>query len=253
MGWTTKGTLLLVVAMAGILPLIGVADVMAAEMIGINFVGGQGGGGPVGPGEVAGAAPQQNWNNLELEIGGAAGMVDDTGAATTLAVEWSSANTWGGTAPGTTGDDHMMNGWLDDGGDGLTVTVTGVPYAAYNVYVYGTSDAGNAGRHMGFDLQAGGGSKVLDAGPWEDPVNADGSYYVGQVAGNDGVTPNPSYLLFTNVTDSAFTIQGIRDLDVGRRSPVSGFQVVAVPEPASAVLSGLGLILLLFWGWRQRK
>lgn len=166
---------------------------------------------------------------------------------------WSSANTWGGT--GASNDaEAMANGMLDDGGSGSSVSIVGIPYANYDVYVYGTSDNGNAGRGFvtnvnGTDYLSGGVFTTLSAnGTFFDGTN----YVDGSTAAAD-----PTYHLISGVSGPNLTVIGARTNLTGAggldyRGTIAGIQIVeAIPEPSSSVL--LLTVLMGAVGFRRRK
>lgn len=86
------------------------------------------------------------WNDSNAEGATASGteanLVDGTGTPTTAAITWSSANMWY-NGSGVDGDNARLSvGHLDDGGSGVSVTFTDIPYAKYNVYGIVGSDVG---------------------------------------------------------------------------------------------------------------
>jgi len=201
-----------------------------ADSIGISFAGDNAGGTTIQitPAQTAGVptVAQTNWNAANgADDGGAAlALVDDSGAATTASVTWSSANTWGGSAA-PTDDAAMVNGWLDDGGDGALATITGIPYSSYDVYVYGSSDTGNAGRGWNADIN---GTNFASApGVWEDPVS-DASYFdnTNYIDGSTGVN-NPTYFLAAGQVGD-LTVAGLRQTidGIDSRGGISGIQIV---------------------------
>lgn len=186
------------------------------------------------PSEVAGVVPQDNWNNLADASGSATNLVDDTGAATSASVEWSSNNTWrsGGRNEGTGGDAKLMSGYLDYLDDPLTVpeiTVSGLDDAlggpAYNVYVYVQGDS---------DQVRGGEWTVNDV--TQELVDSDtfATFAEGE-----------NFLRFAGITGDAINISSLAvDLGGGEtlRAPINGVQIVVVPEPASALLASLSVV-----------
>jgi hypothetical protein len=105
--------------------------------------------------ESAGVVPQVNWNNSDGAATGTGAanisgptvnsIVDNTGTVVPgLSLNWTANGTWSAPNIGP-GDLNMMSGYLDDTGTaGDTVlTVSGVPYAYYDVYAYLGSDANN--------------------------------------------------------------------------------------------------------------
>ena len=98
------------------------------------------------------AAPAATWVDLKgadrvaegqtvTTLFGEPHVADWTGATVT----WSSANTWS-YKTGQVSDDTepFLKTYLDDGGDGASVTVANVPFEAYDVIVYNATDSGSA-------------------------------------------------------------------------------------------------------------
>lgn len=81
--------------------------------------------------QVAGFIPQAYWNNIHISSMG--GLIDSTGVATNVSVTRGSTYRSTDTAPRT--PDHR----LMRVGAGGPISVTGVPYAVYDVYVYHSS------------------------------------------------------------------------------------------------------------------
>jgi autotransporter-associated beta strand protein len=138
------------------------------QAISIHFEGANVAGTPsvvTGP---AGVVQADNWNNVNStgvsntpgsgtngNIDGpiAGTIVDSNGVATAATISFQSNNPWGtgvmGPA-GTTGDQALMNGYLDlnQGGNNLTaVTVNKIPFASYDVYAYVGSDGNGRTGH----------------------------------------------------------------------------------------------------------
>jgi hypothetical protein len=127
-----------------------------AAGVGINFRRQTSGEQNMAASESAGVVPQTNWNNTDAAGStGTSGaniagptvntIVDDTGAAVPgMSVAWTSNGTWSTTNVGA-GDLNLMAGYLDDTGTAgeTIITVTGVPYANYDVYAYLGSDGNN--------------------------------------------------------------------------------------------------------------
>jgi hypothetical protein len=206
-----------------------------AAMIGFHHDGGgnQPVVGPAGVPEIE----QINWNSVHEDKGpGAAGsletVVDSSGA-----VVAGMSITWSANACYTNGTHEGENGNLFYGGleaqntafGSNEITVTGIPYDTYDVYVYVNGWTagrtgymrinGDAGTEMGFNTY----QNFPDT--W---VQASG---VGQQA---------THVLFEDVTGGALTIEFRRG---SSNIMVGGFQIV--PEPATLALTACGLIALL--------
>lgn len=192
----------------------------------------------------AGVVAVGNWNDLAGGSGGPVALLDDSGAATSAMVSWGAGGTWGGTAAAPlSGDRALMGAWLD----GNSTSVTNIPYATYDVIIYGSSDAGNSGRSLGWTVN---GSEVKSGGTFADPLSADGNYFFGTHVDGSTATNNPSYIRINGLSGD-LTIGDHSDPATSTRSPIAGFQIIeVVPEPSSSMLLGLGGMLLIL---RRRK
>ncbi len=130
-------------------------------MIGLNFTGGRDGDAGYPPALVGGTAGafddldyrQGNWNNLPGADGQTAAVINNSGAGVGgLTVNWVSGSTYtaGFGNPGTSPDDALMYGYLDDSGNptpvaddddwGSWLVVSNIPYSTYHVVIYASSD-----------------------------------------------------------------------------------------------------------------
>ena len=191
----------------------------------------------------AGVVAVSNWNNVNAVSGSLANLKTETGASSAVSVSWTTGNTLGGTvATAATGNQALLNAWLDDSAS-MNATVTGVT-GLYDLYVYGSSDAGNAGRFLSYTVN---GVTKTSLGKFTDPIATDGTFYKGTFV--DGATnaDNPNYLKFTGLSGTLT----IGDSSVANtRSALSGFQIVQIPEPSSLLMIGLGAMGLML---RRRK
>lgn len=228
------------------------ASAHAVTSIGVNFVGGRpnngqdGSGGTsgslLGAGESAGVVAQTNWNNAFGNNGGPQALNDNSGAATGAAVTWGGVpNTWtitGGTQ--TTGDAKLMNGYLDTNASSTTtVTVTNVPYSVYDVILYYDGDGNNL-RSGSYSINGNVFSPAVDSQP-NFPNNGGLANYddaTGDLIGNYLVIRQ----LSGNVNASAMA--------VNFRGPLNAIQIIAMPEPATAMLGVMGVAGLVL---RRRK
>lgn len=239
--------------------LLSMATVVEAASIGLNFVGGRSGSGGDGSGgsegeaisasDVAGVVPQANWNNgFGSNSDAPVPLVDDSGAATGATVSWAGVpNTWTlSSSAANTGDERLMNGYLDTNNSGglTTVTFSNIPYSSYDVYLYKDGDA-DSGRSGDYTVN---GVTQTDL---REPSNFSAGAGVFQLA----TTGNPGhYALFEGVTGSTLTILADESASGGGfRAPLNGIQIV--PEPATGALAILGAagLLLHACGRRRRK
>ena len=233
-----------------------VCEQVSAASIGFNFVGVRtrptstivGPGVEVGNGETAGVVPQTNWSNGTGANGSAVNLLDDSGTPTTTDLAWISQTPWGGTAHGTTGDQHLTAGWIDDSLFGNTttgaqVTVTEIPYDTYDLYIYVTSDGFNEFRRSRHEVN---GDEILSASSWQT-LNSEGTYFTGaHIDGSSGVADH-SYMVIHDLKDETLTINGrrINNFPGGIvRGNIAGIQIVEqpIPEPATVTLFALTAI-----------
>jgi hypothetical protein len=192
---------------------------------------------------------------------------DSNGTPSGVTVTWDSNNTWRNDAGSGTPDNKLMHGYLDATGQ---TNVNGSPYQfwwnenkpeayvtglgawlaaqgkpRYAVVVYSDGDT-DFGRLSEYWLQEGGsgdpptalGSDLSPHVFIRDDANFAGAYQkvpisattlAGAKAGN--------YVVFRGIAADSFIL---RTEEQDFRATINGFQVVAVPEPASAI----GLIII---------
>jgi hypothetical protein len=189
-------------------------------VISVDFVGG---GVVMGTTEVAGVVRAARWNSAALATGSLASLTTSTGAATTAAVSWNGENVFQLGIADAPGDARMMNGYLDPFGT-ATVIVTGLPASftarGYDLYVYANgvvpADDARSGSYavgaMTMTLMQAGSSSFAGT-------------YVQSSGGGAG-----NYLVFHNLTAGSFTLSATPGTAISsRRSPLNGFQIVALP------------------------
>ena len=204
-----------------------------------------------GAGSYAGVVSANNWNN-SWPGNPTSNLMDNSGTATTLDLAYSSFNTWHiqGSHPGADADGsfnrELLNGYLNAGpaawGPPVTnssVTLSQVPYAQYDVYVYFSSDT--AGR-IGSITDGTTKYYFSTLGPGAiSGVNA----ALTQTTDTGGLFPLASYAKFSGETAASLTFTcdalGGNDQWLG----IAGFQVVAVPEPGTLALAAIGGLALL--------
>ena len=231
-------------AVAGALPDIGAYEAQVAPFsVGFNFVGGgpAGSTGILASGDVAGAFPQANWNNLTTDYDGAnsgtyvngpASIKDGGGNSFSpnLKLWWDAPNTYGKAAAGlTTPDLKLMGGYLDSDGSGNGSAATnlysgttaqpffalgGLPAAAtlygYKVIVY-TDIAATDGRisrywltsHRGQNPASVGGESTLTGSIFtRDTSDFSGAYTRATATTDTGTnTPGGNYVQFDGLTE----------------------------------------------------
>jgi hypothetical protein len=189
------------------------------------------------PTDAAGVVPAANWNNLTAATGTQAGLTAGDGLATTAAVSWAANGFWAADLSGSSPDQILMNGYIDDGvtaGD-TTINFTALPFIGdYDLYIYYGSDVNDrTGRAIV-------GSTITHFATNTNPF--DGTFTLATTE-DDGAADNGEVALFAGLSgpDLTITVQRVSN-NVG----VHGVQLVGViPEPATLgllCLGGLGLL-----------
>jgi hypothetical protein len=205
----------------------------------------------------AGLLNTATWNNenganqavpqiLNADVGGAL-------TPTSATVTWSSNGTWSSTGLGeenntATGQNHnLMAGYLDTGGlgqTGVSITFANLPAVspAYDVYVY-----------IQGGVNSRGGTYTIGSTTIEHTVTSSFNGTFLQDTLPVGTTANSNYIVFHNLTGSSFTLNTVPTIGSPERAPVNAVEIVAVPEPASVALLGLGGLALLARRRRQSR
>ena len=242
------------------------AGLLSADTLGFKFLDSQDV--PFNTGEIAGVGEfeQANWNFLNADWSGnvandalfASGIVNSTGAVTTSllnidyptgnsdAVQWDSANTWRSGSGNADANATLMNGYLDDGGDGqpyVNFSLGNAVLDLYTIVVYFNGDGQN-GATARYWLEE-----------WTDPL-ADGTVITDQVgvlsnsysgvfeqAGSDfepTATPQNvdvatgNYIVFKNLTARNIRVRssGNGDPEDFGRGPLNAIQILdTVSDP----------------------
>jgi len=222
----------------------------AQTLIGINF-GADQQAGQIQPGDYAGVVSQANWNNISNESGTVLNLLDDAGDATTAGVTWSSNNTWRAWTGGAdNGNQRLLQGYLDGGSTGVpvSVTVSNIPFAVYNVYIYVNRDGTNSTSTYTVNGQ----SQTVTPGAYATTLSLAGPATPGVPDSGTAGT----YILFTNVTgDLSLLTSNATSYpeSLDWRSPVNGIQIVAVPEPSTVALTGLAIASVAVMVIRRRR
>ncbi len=253
-------------ALAG--ALVAHADsIISVHFEGSNTQGNYSGIGPTGGANngplvtgVAGAIPVGNFNNAPGYNSSVPSLVEDnsgTASVTSASVSYSGANVYNayqGTPPTSTQDYIMMGGYLDSQpGQNISITVSGLgsefTSSGYKVLIYRNTDSSGVTGYNVVD------SNLVSKDGYLQMLSSTqgGNYplspnYVGSTASTPAGTGSTAsnYVTISGFTGSSFTITGINPNFSGDGRPrINGFQIVALPEPASVGLLGLGAISLL--------
>lgn len=225
---------------------VAAAQVAHGAAIGINFSAGQGNAtnlAPLASTDSTGVFTQANWNNASTAPGGttanvaspnAGVLVDSNGAVTAAGITWSSTNSWS-VVNGTRTPEiaELLNGYLDNtnAATPTSVTVTGIPYATYNVIAYVGSDGNGRTGHATIGAQT---------FYYSTNTNQNPPTFVQSTATTLAGATAATYVEFDNLSGSTFTLTNTRD---SNNTGLHGIQIVdasAAPEPGSAAVLLIG-------------
>jgi lysophospholipase L1-like esterase len=154
---------------------------------------------------------QTNWKPLTGSSFSNVALTDNTGAATTATLSGGADGTYfclSNFASGT-GDNKLCSGELYDGTittETNSMTIASIPYAKYDVYIYGESDAGTRGAT--FTITPSGGS----ASSLSFQTESNGSSWTAGTSTWNGSGTAPTlavgnYVHFTGLTASSFVLK----------------------------------------------
>jgi len=126
---------------------------------------------------------------------------------------------------------------------GLSSTFTGPGYDVY-VYVNAANFWEDRTDFYGqYRLQAG----TYDQTTWAvTGVRYTNAFINAGSGATQGTAGTGNYILFSGLTNASFTLTGVHSTD-SARSGINGFQIVAIPEPGSMLLMGLGISVIVFF------
>lgn len=192
-----------------------------ARSIGIDFAGN--GTTAMSATENAGVVIADGWNNAAGATRSTPlALVDDAGAATGATVVWTADNVWNTPIADQAGNNRMMRGYLDTAtGGSTTVTVAGLPTAAYDVYVYFDGDNGSGSRTGAYRISGAGITTTTINGT--DTANTNFTSAFTQANNSAG-----NFVKFT-ITAGGFTLTATPGAasDGKPRAPVNGIQIVS--------------------------
>ena len=237
-------------ACASWLTLAGASAAHGAEAIGLNLHNRTAANSAMGTTAPAGAPGVRfdKWNAL---FGApVTTVVDSNGRTLPLSVGMTIGSNGGfGGGHATDGDTRMLGTYLDQfNGTPSTVTISSIPYASYDIYVYCRNDEGSANANdRGGSVTVGSTTKYIRTGSATAINTADGSGYLEatDTANNGASTSLGNYVRFTGLSGDSATISAVA-LNYGagaQRLKLSGIQIVntgahlAAPSAAPAAPS----------------
>jgi hypothetical protein len=225
----------------------------SAAVISINFTDGGPGMGNSTAGKIAGVVEAGFWETAQSVTTAkndtnVSNLRDDSGAYTGVSLSktgiWGAGSYQASTTGFNTGtalqSNVMMENFTDTNGG--TLTVSGLGYSKYDVYVYtARNDASESSSYsIGSDTFYHA-SAATFSGPFAQYTFADRT----TAEANRGVG---NYAKFSNITGSSFTLTVG---NFGSWSTVNGMQIVEVPEPSTLSLVTLALLGLIGFGRRR--
>jgi fibronectin-binding autotransporter adhesin len=175
--------------------------------IGVHFVGY---GDPVNGS--AGVVPMSNWNNLTGYSYSGVHLSDNSGLTTSASLSTSGAN-WNFYSNSS---NPLLNGYIATGGNAISLTVTGIPYAGYSLYAY-MADINASGLN----------EKMTVAGTTYYYTMTNSAAYAQVTNTTAGIYPVGNYIAATGLSGGSQTvsIQGIGQ----PYASICGLEIVNVP------------------------
>lgn len=232
-----------------------------ATAIGVNFTANSGfftaGPNPINAGEKLGVVPQAYWNNTAPQVSGTianiqGGVLRDSANSVTA-----TTFTWSGTgniqeltqSSGASGNGRLYKDYLESGyavGDTISVSMSGISYAYYDVLLYVGDFIGNTGTsHYVSSATLNG---VADSTVYYKNMNPLPNFagFVAATANSYASATSANYVRFSGVSGSSFNASLRRES--GNRAGLAAVQIVEasapvpVPAPGTLALFALGLI-----------
>jgi hypothetical protein len=182
-----------------------------------------------------------------LAAGAESGLLDGDGIPTGAAISWTSSNVWFSNSGTASENARIAVGYLDDGGGGVNVQVTGIPYAQYNIIGIIASDQSLL-TYTTLDFQVNGTWVFGGNAPATATAFANwGS--AGEIWTETTSSQTGNYWVARDLTGSSATIQGMARAGDNRGS-LAGIIIQQVPEPSTTLIALPALFMLL--GRRRR-
>lgn len=245
---------------------LAVATSANAAIISVNFDGNSAG--TLSSGDVAGVEAADNWNNISSTDNSETNtttlsLTNGSGVATSTSITYeqrfwgidNGTSTDGKVSSGYTNTSSTANGVLSIAGLGAEFTSGG-----YSVILYlgGTDVQGeNTEIEVGANINGGTDQWIRHVRSTQGTFTGYNSETFADEATAQASSTNSNYIVFSGLTESSFDINVLKDSSstaAWSRAGIKGIQLVstpvAVPEPSSTALLGLGGIALIL---RRRK
>lgn len=226
------------------------ATALAAQgaSIGINLGSGRTDA-SLGAGDVAGVVPQGNWNNAAGNNGSLAVLNTDAGTASGASVTWATDEQWSvGTGPADA-NGTLLNGFVsENNNDGSQISITGIPFTVYDLYVYVSHDRAGEDVILGETNNLFADFTAIES---DTDITSPVSFVQQTTSG----TGSGNFVVFSGLTAAnlELTMGAIDANSPGGtidRNAIAAVQIVQVPEPSSSVLAALAALGLI--GRRRR-
>ena len=188
------------------------------------------------------------WNSSQGAVGNLlANDGNSSGVSMTLTGQVGAWGIGGAPAPDPNGlyNDAIFAGYANTvTATPNTLSLTGISDSQYNVIVYFSSDTdGRAGTISD-------GATTYDFSTMtRSMLNSGANATFTQTTDTTSANPSADYAVFSDLTGASQTLTltaGVNGMGI------SGFQIVAVPEPGTMALAALGGASLLFWRRRSK-
>ena len=207
--------------------------------------------------ETAGLIPVSNWNNslgatqttpqvVNFSTGGVTGRASSTASGATIT--WSSDNTWS-DGNDSDGNHKLFHGYLDDNdgrngnipANNAQCTVTNIPFAVYDVYVYSHGDAGDGSKQGKYWVDNASVVHSFADGSTNFQFCQNDHTFVPALSDGTGTTAGNT-LKFSGLTFPNITITTDPNGRNGQRAPLDGFQIVELTPKITSMTPSGGLL-----------